>query len=132
MVLVMVGDGVQVGTRVLVGVGGRVGVEVSVGGNTGSPCGPTGTTGDEPTAVGAACHASPPSVAARAASGSLAAETEVAFCRHRVIVMAKATVQMLTVVNPNTNSMICCRLVIFPSYTNYTPFMSNVLMSILP
>ena len=91
-----------------------MGVEVSVGGNTGSPCGSMGTTGDDPTEVGGACHASPLSVAARAASGSsLAAEAEVAVWRHRVIDMAKATVQMLTVVNPNTNSMSCCRLVIF-------------------
>lgn len=107
-------------------------MDVSVGGYTGSPSGPTGTIGGEPTGVGAPCQARPRSVWAVAANSLSAAVIEVAVWRQRLIVKANATVQMLTVANPNTNRISCCRLVIFSLLHEPYPFMSISLMSILP
>ncbi len=96
---VEVGDGVQVGTRVLVGVG----TWVAVGGTTG--CG-----------VGGICHVIPRTVSDSITDGLSMDEDARAMLRLRLIAIAKATVQVLTVASPNANSMSCCRRVIFPSH----------------
>jgi hypothetical protein len=100
---------------VFVGVGGRVGVDVTVAGYTGSPSGPTGTIVGESgatdtlegelTGVVAICHASLAPASASIAGCPSAVEAEAVIERPRFIARAKATVQMLTVASPNTNKI---------------------------
>jgi hypothetical protein len=63
--------------------------------------------------VGGICHANFPSASALAARTESSADAETAIWRTKLMASAKATVQTLTVANPNTNNISCSRRVIF-------------------